>query len=136
MRLWHQDLISKLDGPRLCDLHMTCCNMRGNGWFIAGRNPMVSWAVRAFGGEDALAAYHLCVLQEMEKRHFNYDRQWLQPTYCGKKREALKCNEEVVQAFLDRGHVYAYQDQTFLHHDVAELVQRDPEKYANLRLEV
>ncbi|HEL0091716.1 TPA: hypothetical protein TT920_002046, partial [Streptococcus equi subsp. zooepidemicus] len=32
MRLWHQDLISKLPRPQLLGQHRECCALRGNGW--------------------------------------------------------------------------------------------------------
>ena len=32
MRLWHQDMISKLPRQQLLGQHRECCALRGNGW--------------------------------------------------------------------------------------------------------
>ena len=120
MRLWHQDLIPKLDGQRLCDLHMTCCNLRGNGWKLAERNPMVSWIVPH--GEDALVAYHWRVLSEMHDRGYQFDVHWQNPEYCGKNREPRTCN---VKVFLDRIVLgYAEMDDAYLQRDLDDLHAR------------
>ena len=84
MRLWHSKLIPLLDGPRLLDTHMSCCNLRGLGW--GKKNSAVNYVFEDSLGEDALAAYHMIVLAEMSKRNYKYDRTWLQFGYCGKRR--------------------------------------------------
>lgn len=89
MRLWHSKLIPVLDGKRLCDLHMSCCNLRGNGW--GKRNAAVGYLYEDPLGEDALAVYHHMVLKEMTKRGYNYDPSWEQADYCGKKRPYRVC---------------------------------------------
>ena len=84
MRLWHSKLIPLLDGRRLCDLHMSCCNLRGNGW--GKRNAAVGYLYEDELGEDALAVYHHKVLREMESRGYKYDTAWIVSSYCGKNR--------------------------------------------------
>ena len=84
MRLWHSKLIPFLDGRRLCDLHMSCCNLRGNGW--GKRNAAVGYLYEDEFGEDALYEYHLKVLEEMEWRGYEPAEDWFDPHYCGKKR--------------------------------------------------
>lgn len=84
MRLWHSKLIPLLDGKRLCDLHMSCCNLRGNGW--GKRNAAVGYLYEDPLGEDALAAYHHLVLKEMLNRGMRPDRRWVLLDYCGKQR--------------------------------------------------
>ena len=32
MRLWHEELISKLPRQQLLGQHRECCALRGNGW--------------------------------------------------------------------------------------------------------
>ena len=39
MRLWHEELISKLPRQQLLGQHRECCALRGNGW---GKN-MQGW---------------------------------------------------------------------------------------------
>ena len=90
MRLWHSKLIPLLDGRRLCDLHMSCCNLRGNGW--GKRNAAVGYLYDDPLGEDALVIYHYKVLREMDERGYNFALYWLDPTYCGKNRAARDYN--------------------------------------------
>lgn len=84
MRLWHSKLIPLLDGKRLCDLHMSCCNLRGRGW--GKRNISIDYLYKDYLGEDALAVYHHQVLKEMERRGYKYDSAWIVAGYCGKRR--------------------------------------------------
>lgn len=89
MRLWHSKLIPLLDGRRLCDLHMSCCNLRGRGW---GKRPKaVGYLYEDPLGEDALAVYHHLVLKEMDKRGYKFDSAWVEADYCGKLRPRRTC---------------------------------------------
>lgn len=92
MRLWHSKLISLLDGKRLCDTHMSCCNLRGKGW--GKRNVAINYLYDDPLGEDALVAYHQVVLEEMERRGFDPDAKWWDESYCGKNRPARESNFE------------------------------------------
>lgn len=84
MRLWHSKLIPLLDGRRLCDLHMSCCNLRGNGW--GKKNKNINYIYDDPLGEEALAVYHKRVLTEMVSRGYRFDSQWWDAAYCGKNR--------------------------------------------------
>lgn len=84
MRLWHSKLIPLLDGRRLCDLHMSCCNLRGKGW--GKRNVAINYIYDDPLGEDALTVYHHTVLKEMDARGYKFDSAWVVAGYCGKKR--------------------------------------------------
>lgn len=84
MRLWHSKLIPLLDNKRLCDVHMSCCNLRGKGW--GKRNVSINYLYDDPLGEDALCVYHHKVLVEMENRGFKYDSAWIIASYCGKNR--------------------------------------------------
>lgn len=84
MRLWHSKLIPLLDDKRLCDLHMSCCNLRGKGW--GKSNVAINYIYKDPLGEEALAAYHHLVLDEMTIRDFKFDERWLDYSYCGKNR--------------------------------------------------
>ena len=90
MRLWHSKLIPLLDGRRLCDLHMSCCNLRGKGW--GKPNKSINYIYDDPLGEDALAVYHLLVLRAMHSMGYDYDDKWEDPDYCGKNREARQGN--------------------------------------------
>ena len=84
MRLWHSKLIPLLDNKRLSDVHMSCCNLRGRDW--GKRNVAINYLYDDPLGEEALYAYHCKVLEEMRKRGFNFQQDWLGPNYCGKNR--------------------------------------------------
>ena len=90
MRLWHSKLIPLLDGRRLCDLHMSCCNLRGNGWGKKNRN--INYIYDDPCGEDALAVYHRLVLAEMGSRDYKFDSRWYDGAYCGKNRPRRTVN--------------------------------------------
>lgn len=90
MRLWHSKLIPLLDNPRLSDLHMSCCNLRGLGW--GKRNKNIDYIYDDPLGEEALAVYHMLVLKEMERRGYNFERRWIEANYCGKRRQARVCD--------------------------------------------
>jgi len=98
MRLWHQALLPILDGPRLLDTHMSCCNLRGLGW--GKKNSAVDYVFADPRGEDALTVYHFAVLTEMEKRGYKYDPNWSIAAYCGKRRRMRKVNHKVIWGML------------------------------------
>ena len=84
MRLWHSKLIPLLDSRRLCDVHMSCCNLRGRGW--GKRNVSINYLYDDPLGEEALAVYHDLVLTEMKHRGFHFDETWFDTGYCGRNR--------------------------------------------------
>ena len=90
MRLWHSKLIPLLDNKSLADVHMSCCNLRGKGW--GKRNVAINYLYDDPLGEEALAVYHLRVLEEMSIRGFNFQQDWWDPAYCGKKRDPRAVN--------------------------------------------
>lgn len=92
MRLWHSKLVPLLDNPRLSDLHMSCCNLRGLGW--GKRNKNIDYIYEDELGEEALARYHQVVLAVMMQRGFNFDERWQQTAYCGKRRPARTVDYE------------------------------------------
>lgn len=102
MRLWHPQLIPELDSRRLCDLHQTCCAMRGNGW--GKKNKLIDWVWQY--GEDLFYNYHAIVLRAMCERGFNPDYEWIQPEYCGKYRDRrvatlVHSGERIYKEFTD-----------------------------------
>lgn len=122
MRLWHQALIPHLDSQRLCDLHQTCCNLRGLGW--GKKNRLINFVYEHPDGEDALVAYHYDVLLEMDRRHFNFETLWLHPDYCGKRRERRKYLIMRMRALTLQSVIYPQQDEAFLQKDLQDLIDR------------
>lgn len=122
MRLWHSKLIPYLDGRRLCDLHMSCCNLRGKGW--GKRNVSINYLYDDPLGEDALAVYHLRVLSEMDRRGYNFDTRWEDPEYCGKNRGIRKSNSRnVEEAYLRKVPLLGHTDE-ILQNDIKALRER------------
>jgi uncharacterized protein (TIGR02328 family) len=80
MRLWHQDIISKLPRQQLLGQHRECCALRGNGW---GRNHSVVNYVFEYHPAK-LVAYHYEVMNEMKMRGYNPNEKWYDYRYRGK----------------------------------------------------
>lgn len=122
MRLWHSKLIPLLDGRRLCDLHMSCCNLRGLGW--GKRNKNIDYIYDDELGEDALAVYHMLVLKEMERRGYNFERRWIEANYCGKRRQARVCDYSKFKKACWRNVPLKAHNLKFFMNDVKTLQER------------
>ena len=66
MRLWHQDLISKLPRPQLLGQHRECCALRGNGW--GKKHATVNYVFDY--SPYRLYAYHRLIMEEMTARGY------------------------------------------------------------------
>jgi uncharacterized protein (TIGR02328 family) len=83
MRLWHQNIISKLPTKQLMGQHRECAALRGNGWgkkhktvnYVFDHHPL------------KLYFYHLIVLKEMKKRGYKPSEEWDSCFYRGKNCE-------------------------------------------------
>ena len=122
MRLWHSKLIPLLDNPRLSDLHMSCCNMRGNGW--GKRNVSINYLYQDTLGEDALAVYHMRVLDEMDRRGFRYEKKWWDPQYCGSNRSPRTSNPQAFEDALCRDVPLLGHTVAIFNNDVSDLRKR------------
>jgi len=75
LRLWHQDLLPKLPREQLLGQHRECCALRGGGW---GKNhSTVNYVFDHC--KYKLYAYHMLVIQEMQRRCYVVDAKWLTP---------------------------------------------------------
>lgn len=72
MILWHPELLPYLPHSRLLSLHRDVCLLRGRGWGKGGPELRYVW----LSNLASLAAYHLTVMHEMERRHFKPSRSW------------------------------------------------------------
>ena len=81
IRLWHQDLISKLPRQQLLGQHRECCALRGLGW---GKSHNVVNYVFKYPME-LLENYHRLIMDEMENRGYNVEPLWKLRGYRGKK---------------------------------------------------
>lgn len=81
MRLWHQNLISKLPRQQLLGQHRECCALRGMGWLKP--HSVINYI---FGYDiKRLESYHRLVMNEMQSRGYNVSVEWEFSNYRGKK---------------------------------------------------
>lgn len=80
MRLWHEELISKLPRQQLLGQHRECCALRGNGW--RKKHATVDYVFTY--SPYKLFQYHLLVMNEMKQRGYKNDPLWESPYYRGK----------------------------------------------------
>lgn len=80
MRLWHEDLISKLPRQQLLGQHRECCALRGNGWKRSHKTVDYVFTYSPY----KLYQYHMIVMNEMKKRGYHPDTKWEDPLYRGK----------------------------------------------------
>lgn len=122
MRLWHQELIPILDSLRLLDTHQSCCNLRGLGW--GRKNSAVDYVFESPYGEDALYVYHYKVLLELRARGYNVALEWLEPSYCGKRREVREYSAENIIKLLPMKTVWPFHNEELLRNDIKTLEER------------
>ncbi|EGY79928.1 TIGR02328 family protein [Peptoniphilus indolicus] len=84
MRLWHEDLISKLPRQQLLGQHRECCALRGNGW--GKRHSTVDYVFTH--SPYKLYKYHSLVMQEMKNRGYKPNLKWENHLYRGEKCRA------------------------------------------------
>lgn len=77
MRLWHEDLISKLPAQQLLGQHRECCALRGRGW--GKKHAIVDYIFRH--APYKLYQYHLLIMQEMQNRGYKPSPEWRDPNY-------------------------------------------------------
>lgn len=80
MRLWHENLISKLPRQQLLGQHRELAALRGNGW---GRNHATVNYVFHYSPYK-LYQFHYLVLTEMQQRGYHPEQKWFDPLYRGK----------------------------------------------------
>ncbi|WP_159565111.1 TIGR02328 family protein [Streptococcus halichoeri] len=92
MRLWHEEIISKLPRQQLLGQHRECAALRGGGW---GRpHATVNYIFNY--SPYKLYQYHCLIMDEMEERGYNPDAKWKDPLYRGLTESAYSVlqNEE------------------------------------------
>ena len=82
MRLWHQDLITKLPRQQLLGQNRECASLRGLGW--GRKHATVNYVFKH--DYQKLVDYHYLIMQEMLRRGYEVrDLNWLNPWYRGKR---------------------------------------------------
>ena len=80
MRLWHEEIIHLLPKNQLLGQHRECCALRGNGWNKKHKTVDYVFLYSPYH----LFAYHLLVMDEMEKRGYKVSIEWKDKDYRGK----------------------------------------------------
>lgn len=83
MRLWAEQLISRLPRQQLLGQHRECAALRGNGW---GKPHSVVNYVFTYPAAY-LVRYHLLIMEEMAVRGYNVAPEWRNPVYRGQRCE-------------------------------------------------
>ena len=110
MRLWHQDLISKLPRQQLLGQHRECCALRGNGW---GKKHSVVNYVFEYPMEN-LIAYHFLIMQEMENRGYKVEPKWWSGEYRGSKCGCYNFRWIIFKKILEQGKIYKEHNAKYL----------------------
>lgn len=112
MRLWHEELLSKLPRQQLLGQHRECTALIGLGWTKKHRT--VQYALN--DNLERLKAYHLRVIDEMERRGYKVSREWYNPLYRGKIL-GMDHNINPVKTltiYLTDGNIYKQHDRKYL----------------------
>lgn len=105
MRLWHEEIIHLLPRNQLLGQHRECCALRGNGW--GKKHKTVDYVFEY--SPYFLFAYHLLVINEMEKRGYNVSEEWKDKNYRGKTREKYNnLEKEVINSPIYKEHNSEY----------------------------
>lgn len=95
MRLWHEDLISKLPYQQLLGQHRECCSLRGNGW--KKKHATINYIFQY--PFYKLYQYHKKVMEEMKLRGYHPDDIWMNTLYRGKQCTSLQNIHELPQTY-------------------------------------
>ena len=90
MRLWHEEIIHLLPKNQLLGQHRECCALRGNGWNKKHKTVDYVFLYSPY----YLFAYHLLVMDEMEKRGYKVSIEWKDKDYRGKTAKKYNNLEE------------------------------------------
>ncbi len=117
MRLWHEELISKLPRQQLLGQHRECCALRGNGWGKKHATVDYVFEHKPF----FLFKYQELIMREMKNRGYNVSEEWLDKNYRGKicvPHNDLK--EYKINKPIYKEHNAAYYDEC-----IENLAQKD-----------
>lgn len=117
MRLWHEALITLLPRTQLLGQHREICALRGNGW--QKKHATVNYCFTY--SPYKLYQFHLLVLKEMQKRHYQPDEKWFDPLYRGKHCPAYAHLDEIALTIP----IYPEHNQDYLTLCLENLAQKN-----------
>lgn len=116
MRLWHQQLISKLPRTQLLGQHRECCALRGNGW--GKKHATVDYVFSH--PYRKLFDYHQLIMQEMIRRGYNVSAEWWEITYRGKSCPPFP----FVAQLVETNPIYPEHDACYLEECLLNLLDK------------
>ena len=120
MRLWHQDLIDKLPRQQLLGQHRECCALRGKGW--GKKHATVDYVFEY--DPSRLVAYHYKIMQEMEQRGYNPNKDWYLHNYRGKNLGLDYGFATDYEYWLDK-EIYPEHNKSYLRECVENLAEKE-----------
>jgi len=122
MRLWHEGLLGKLPRQQLLGLNRECCALIGLGW--TKKHSTVQYALNQ--EIERLKAYHLRVIDEMQRRGYKVTQEWLNAQYRGKKIGIDSYIEEskVFDYYITDGYVYQEHNDAYLQECIENLSKK------------
>lgn len=120
MRLWHEELLSKLPQKQILGQHRECCALRGLSF--GKKHSVVDYVFTH--PMEALFVYHTRVMKEMEKRNYKISEEWWNPNYRGKNCEAYKADSNLIQKYKETARVYLEHDDKYLKECIENLKEK------------
>ncbi|MDP4127351.1 MAG: TIGR02328 family protein [Bacillota bacterium] len=112
MRLWHQDLITKLPRQQLLGQHRECCALRGKGW--GKKHATVDYVFKH--SPARLYEYHRIVMNEMITRGYKPDKIWYNPNYRGKNLSSFE-NDILVDPLNEANYINQFGNPIYPEHN-------------------
>ena len=104
MRLWHQNLISKLPRQQLLGQHRECCALRGKGW--GRKHSVVNYVFN--NSSCKLVAYHYLIMNEMKRRGYKPNEIWYNVNWRGNElgEELGWAAQAIVDLYVEKAPLY------------------------------
>lgn len=117
MRLWHEELLSKLPRQQILGQHRECCALRGNGW--GKKHATVNYVFHHTPYK--LYLYHMKVIEEMKHRGYRNNALWEDPHYRGKDCPPFNDASLTNKDSLPDSPIYPEHDNQYLRECIANL---------------
>lgn len=115
MRLWHVSMLPVLPRLQILGQHREVAALRGNGF--GKRHNVVNYVFKH--SPIYLYAYHLRVMEEMQRRGYKPAEQWFNPCYRGKN-----CKPHTNIPEIDIGLIYPEHNTDYLRECLNNLKQK------------
>jgi len=117
MRLWHENLLSKLPRQQLLGQHREVAALRGKGW--GKPHSTVNYVFKH--DMSKLYDYHIKVMEEMLDRGYNISEEWLDFNYRGK---IIGYDNSINYVKTKSDKIYSEHDSQYLHECLENLMSK------------